>query len=1276
MMIVVYHGTTHFLIWLCYAFLTYNAIAALEVKDNVSLPLLINASSSHSIFAEEASKLQCIISFASVIKWETVNNEITENITKTDLESNVSISNLVVYPLKNTDYFCVGINDYGNVSYKISVTVIDRSNPVQLIIKHKSSDRITIGWKSDQSDVTKFYSISYKLLNSLNLTYVNASFESTNYTINNLVPYSNYTINVNQVFEGGVIGQISSITVETDQSAPDAPEYLEVKKLSTSIIVEWKRPKVLNGVITKVLLIYMFNISSNLSNITKKEINDSSTYEIVGLLPNTLYKISIKYKTVVYGNAATIFAKTEVGEPQIAPEGFSIYNRTASTVYLKWQKVPLYLSGGDLTGYSLDFQPFKTSLFVNTSFSFLIENEIGTLVTDLNPFTNYSVTLKAITQQFKGPPAHLLFSTLEGVPSAPQNLEYSSEVNEDDKFTPKVIIKWYPPRFINGILTEYLISFWKIGICKKSLCKREMYFSKKNTENGTIDDAKSSRRHLILQKLDSYSQYKFEVQEKTGGGWGESSATLIPTKPGKATPPVGLTMTTSSHNSITLSWSPPEHVNGDILFYEVNLFSSNNELVKTIQHPVSDLLENSEEKTILDITQLKSETQYIVKVAANNEYTGSYSELKVSTQKTPSILDKPWMFALIGFLAIVLLAALIMIVILVSRRQNKYKNVRTDDIEIDMCIRTKPIMKDYLKEYCIQQHANSDHGFQQEYELLKSYPHNFTWEHSQMPYNQPKNRYSNIVAYDHSRVILSELNNDASTTYINASYIDGYKKPKAFIATQGPLPETVIDFWRMIWETESSIIVMLTNLVEDSRIKCEQYWPEGKGLQYKDIVVTVDSVREMTDYTVRMFTLQKFKCPELGTRQVRQYHFTTWPDHGVPSHPTSVLSFTRHVMSYMDSLPCAECVVHCSAGVGRTGTFIAIEIGLRQLEAENKVDVFGSVFAMRAQRNFMVQTELQYTFIYDALLDSVVCGNTEIAPADLPAKIRFLNEQDPETNASNFASEFKRLESGSAPGDSNQYTDAAHHENKQKNRYLNILPYDKNRVKLIPIAGSRQSDYINASVIDGFQQKNAFIAAQAPLENTVKDFWRMILEKKIQTIVMLTKLEEKGQEKCYLYWPQAGSVAYGSVSVELLNVKKDDDYLVTHELRLTNQETGRSWIITHFWFLGWPDYGSPESGSEIIQLIGSVQKSKKSTLESGPILVHCSGGVGRTGVLMAVMNSIERLKVKGVVDIFQTIRALRLQRTAMVQTVDQYMFCYQALKDYLDSFDLIAVAKC
>ena len=103
------------------------------------------------------------------------------------------------------------------------------------------------------------------------------------------------------------------------------------------------------------------------------------------------------------------------------------------------------------------------------------------------------------------------------------------------------------------------------------------------------------------------------------------------------------------------------------------------------------------------------------------------------------------------------------------------------------------------------------------------------------------------------------------------------------------------------------------------------------------------------------------------------------------------------------------------------------------------------------------------------------------------------------------------MESGITIKDKDYYVDAGHQENKQKNRFLNILPYDKNRVKLVPIAGCRQSDYINASLTDGFQKRNAFIATQAPLENTVNDFWRMIVEQNVHIIVMLTKLEEKGQ---------------------------------------------------------------------------------------------------------------------------------------------------------------------
>lgn len=152
--------------------------------------------------------------------------------------------------------------------------------------------------------------------------------------------------------------------------------------------------------------------------------------------------------------------------------------------------------------------------------------------------------------------------------------------------------------------------------------------------------------------------------------------------------------------------------------------------------------------------------------------------------------------------------------------------------------------------------ANENFLFSQEYESIET-GQSFTWEHSNLEYNKIKNRYANVVAYDHSRVVLSKMEAIPGSDYVNANYCDGYRRPKAYIATQGPLPETFADFWRMVWEENSATIVMLTRLEERMRIKCDLYWPTRGSHTYGHIVVSLKDTQELAHYTVRTFTLQR-----------------------------------------------------------------------------------------------------------------------------------------------------------------------------------------------------------------------------------------------------------------------------------------------------------------------------------------------------------------------------------------------------------------------------------
>ncbi|XP_071887840.1 receptor-type tyrosine-protein phosphatase delta isoform X12 [Anas platyrhynchos] len=558
--------------------------------------------------------------------------------------------------------------------------------------------------------------------------------------------------------------------------------------------------------------------------------------------------------------------------------------------------------------------------------------------------------------------------------------------------------------------------------------------------------------------------------------------------------------------------------------------------------------------------------------------------------------------------------------------------------------------------------ANDNLKFSQEYESIDP-GQQFTWEHSNLEVNKPKNRYANVIAYDHSRVLLSAIEGIPGSDYINANYIDGYRKQNAYIATQGALPETFGDFWRMMWEQRGATVVMMTKLEERSRVKCDQYWPSRGTETYGLIQVTLLDTVELATYCVRTFALYKNGSSE--KREVRQFQFTAWPDHGVPEHPTPFLAFLRRVKT-CNPPDAGPMVVHCSAGVGRTGCFIVIDAMLERIKHEKTVDIYGHVTLMRAQRNYMVQTEDQYIFIHDALLEAVTCGNTEVPARNLYAYIQKLTQIETGENVTGMELEFKRLASSKAH--TSRFISANLPCNKFKNRLVNIMPYESTRVCLQPIRGVEGSDYINASFIDGYRQQKAYIATQGPLAETTEDFWRMLWEHNSTIVVMLTKLREMGREKCHQYWPAERSARYQYFVVDPMAEYNMPQYIL-REFKVTDARDGQSRTVRQFQFTDWPEQGVPKSGEGFIDFIGQVHKTKEQFGQDGPISVHCSAGVGRTGVFITLSIVLERMRYEGVVDIFQTVKMLRTQRPAMVQTEDQYQFCYRAALEYLGSFD-------
>ncbi|NXY04444.1 PTPRA phosphatase, partial [Pteruthius melanotis] len=655
----------------------------------------------------------------------------------------------------------------------------------------------------------------------------------------------------------------------------------------------------------------------------------------------------------------------------------------------------------------------------------------------------------------------------------------------------------------------------------------------------------------------------------------------------------------------------------------------------------------------------------------------------VTTQETSSAShnDETPIIAVMVALSSLLVIVFI-IIVLYMLRFKKYKqagshsnsfrlsNGRTDDTGMQVvgtCLEGQDAQMWHLPAHCscCAMKTSWKTLFFLPFQALPACPIQATCEAASKEENKEKNRYVNILPYDHSRVHLTPVEGVPDSDYINASFINGYQEKNKFIAAQGPKEETVNDFWRMIWEQNTATIVMVTNLKERKECKCAQYWPDQGCWTYGNIRVSVEDVTVLVDYTVRKFCIQQVgdvtnKKPQ---RLVTQFHFTSWPDFGVPFTPIGMLKFLKKVKTCNPQYAGAI-VVHCSAGVGRTGTFIVIDAMLDMMHAERKVDVYGFVSRIRAQRCQMVQTDMQYVFIYQALLEHYLYGDTELEVTSLEIHLQKIYNKVPGTSSNGLEEEFKKLTSIKIQNDKMRTGNLP--ANMKKNRVLQIIPYEFNRV-IIPVKrGEENTDYVNASFIDGYRQKDSYIASQGPLQHTIEDFWRMIWEWKSCSIVMLTELEERGQEKCAQYWPSDGSVSYGDITVELKKEEECESYTV-RDLLVTNTRENKSRQIRQFHFHGWPEVGIPGDGKGMINIIAAVQKQQQ---QSGnhPITVHCSAGAGRTGTFCALSTVLERVKAEAILDVFQTVKSLRLQRPHMVQTLEQYEFCYKVVQEYIDAF--------
>ncbi|XP_015249165.1 PREDICTED: receptor-type tyrosine-protein phosphatase delta isoform X36 [Cyprinodon variegatus] len=1220
---------------------------------------------------------------------------------------------------QSANYTCVAMSTLGVIEAVAQITVKALPKaPGTPVVTERTATSITLTWDSGNPEPVSYYIIQHKSKYSDDLYKEIDGVATTRYSVGGLSPYSDYEFRVVAVNNIGRGPPSESIEAKTAEQAPStAPRQVRGHMMSaTTAVIQWDEPEEPNGQIMGYRVYFTMDSNQHVNLWEKQIVRGTNFVTIQGLIPNKTYYIKVlAYTSVGDGPLSPelqIIAKTGVPSQ---PTDFKGEAKSETSILLSWNAPAQTGLENQVTGYELIYKKKDDKEEKLITF----EPTTTYLLKDLKPFTTYTFRLAARSKHGVGA------YTSDISAETPQTL-FAKNFHVRAAMKTSVLLTWEIPDTYNaaqpftilydngqsvevdGKLTQKLIT----GLQPETQYSF-LLTNRGNSAGGlqhlvstmTAPDVLRTKPYMIgktnLDGMVTVELPSVQTSERVRGYY----IVVVPLKKQRT-------------GKFYSPWDSPDEMNLEELLKEINRtsrglrFQRHAEPKAYIAAHFKDLpkeftLGDGKNYGDFENKQLQNGQEYIFFVLAVLEMsenimyaTSPYSDPVVSADLNPQpIMDEEeGLIWVVGPVLAVVFIICIVIAILLYKRKRAESEARkgslpnskemplhhpTDPVELrrlnfqtpgsgapshpsnlhlSSMANHPPIPIMELADHIERLKANDNLKFSQEYESIDP-GQQFTWEHSNLEVNKPKNRYANVIAYDHSRVLLSAIDGVPGSDYINANYIDGYRKQNAYIATQGALPETFGEFWRMIWEQRSAIVVMMTKLEERSRVKCDQYWPTRGTETYGLIQITLLDTVELATYCVRTFSL--FKNGSSEKREVRQFQFTAWPDHGVPEHPTPFLAFLRRVKA-CNPPDAGPMVVHCSAGVGRTGCFIVIDAMLERIKHEKTVDIYGHVTLMRAQRNYMVQTEDQYVFIHDALQEAVNCGTTEVPARNLYAYIQKLTQIEGGENVTGMELEFKRLANTKAH--TSRFISANLPCNKFKNRLVNIMPYESTRVSLQPIRGVEGSDYINASFIDGYRQQKAYIATQGPLAETTEDFWRMLWEHNSTIVVMLTKLREMGREKCHQYWPAERSARYQYFVVDPMAEYNMPQYIL-REFKVTDARDGQSRTVRQFQFTDWPEQGVPKSGEGFIDFIGQVHKTKEQFGQDGPISVHCSAGVGRTGVFITLSIVLERMRYEGVVDIFQTVKMLRTQRPAMVQTEDQYQFCYRAGLEYLGSFD-------
>lgn len=539
--------------------------------------------------------------------------------------------------------------------------------------------------------------------------------------------------------------------------------------------------------------------------------------------------------------------------------------------------------------------------------------------------------------------------------------------------------------------------------------------------------------------------------------------------------------------------------------------------------------------------------------------------------------------------------------------------------------------------------------------------------------NDEKNSHKKCLPYDFNRVVLEAIPSIPDSDYINASYIDSIVRPNAYVAAQGPNENTTSDFWRMIWQEKTGVIVMLTKVFDFIKVMCVQYWPMEchHPDTYGDIEITMLTEDNMANFVVRHFKLKKGE----EEREVIHVHFTNWHCHSVP-FAGAILEFRRRVRMCMEKkAQSGPVVVHCSDGCARTGTYLGIDANLELYEDDGLYDVYNYTRKLRQARKGMIETVEQYKFIYDVLLEAYTVGRTWFPVSEICQQLKYKSIKSLLTRQNEYQREYQKISKMASKFTIGDCAGGHRPENRDKNRDVAIVPPDNFRPYLTSFQSNDNTDYINAVFVDGYTRSKEYIVTEWPLPKTVQDVWSLIYDHECNSVVILCNPPASQMYPSFLPTERERKKKFGPVfTVEMLshchypNIKSWIFRIHKKVVSLTELMSGvkaESKTTQIFQLLCWPQgHRVPTSTNSVVELMNMVERWRQRS-NYGPVIVISTNGRSRAGVYCAANVAMEQAVQNSEVDVFQAVKTVRRHRPQLVENMTEYKYCYDLILHYV-----------